>query len=34
VIYEDIIVRGDQGWRISQRKILARRTPLGGKLIP
>lgn len=32
VTYDDIIVRGDQGWRISQRKILARRTPLGGKL--
>ena len=34
VTYEDIIVRGDQGWRISQRKILARRAPLGGKLSP
>jgi SnoaL-like domain len=32
VTYEDVIVRGDQGWRISQRKIMARRTPLGGKL--
>lgn len=32
VTYEDIILHGDRGWRISQRKILARRTPLGGKL--
>jgi 3-phenylpropionate/cinnamic acid dioxygenase small subunit len=32
VTYEDDVVRGDQGWQISQRKILARRTPLGGKL--
>jgi 3-phenylpropionate/cinnamic acid dioxygenase small subunit len=32
VTYEDIVVRGDQGWRISQRKILTRRAPLGGKL--
>ncbi|NGO07734.1 nuclear transport factor 2 family protein [Streptomyces sp. HC44] len=29
--YEDTIVHGDQGWRISHRKILARRVPLGGK---
>ncbi|MDX3229564.1 nuclear transport factor 2 family protein [Streptomyces sp. ME19-01-6] len=28
--YEDIIVRVDQGWRISHRKVLARRVPLGG----
>lgn len=32
VTYEDVFVRGDQGWRISQRKIVARRTPLGGRL--
>lgn len=32
VTYQDVIVRGDQGWRISQRKILARRVPLGGTL--
>ena len=32
VTYEDTVVRGDQGWRISQRKILRRRVPLGGKL--
>lgn len=32
VTYEDVVVRRDQGWRISQRKIMARRTPLGGKL--
>ena len=31
VTYEDIVVHGDEGWRISQRKILARRVPLGGK---
>jgi hypothetical protein len=31
VTYEDTIVRGDQEWRISHRKVLARRTPLGGK---
>jgi 3-phenylpropionate/cinnamic acid dioxygenase small subunit len=30
VTYEDTIVRGDQGWRISHRKVLARRVPLGG----
>jgi len=31
VTYEDTIVRSDQGWRISHRKVLARRAPLGGK---
>ncbi|MCW2913351.1 MAG: hypothetical protein JWN52_1419 [Actinomycetia bacterium] len=31
VTYEDTILHGDQGWRISHRKILARRTPLGAK---
>jgi hypothetical protein len=31
VIYEDTIVWVDQGWRISHRKVLARRVPLGGK---
>ena len=31
VTYEDTIVRGHQGWRISYRKVLARRVPLGGK---
>lgn len=31
VTYEDTISRGDQGWRISHRKVLARRAPLGGK---
>jgi hypothetical protein len=31
VTYEDTITRGDQGWRISYRKVLARRAPLGGK---
>ncbi|MDJ0343394.1 nuclear transport factor 2 family protein [Streptomyces sp. H10-C2] len=28
VTYEDTISRGDQGWRISHRKVIARRTPL------
>ncbi|MEV0407271.1 nuclear transport factor 2 family protein [Actinoallomurus sp. NPDC050550] len=27
--YEDTVVRVDQGWRISHRKVLARRAPLG-----
>ncbi|MGP4051668.1 nuclear transport factor 2 family protein [Streptomyces sp. 2A115] len=31
VTYEDTIVAGDGGWRISHRKVLARRVPLGGK---
>lgn len=31
VTYEDTISHGDQGWRISRRKVLARRTPLGVK---
>ncbi|MET8270910.1 nuclear transport factor 2 family protein [Streptomyces sp. NPDC005096] len=31
VTYEDTLVHGDQGWRISYRKVLARRAPLGGK---
>lgn len=30
VTYEDTIVRGGQSWRISHRKVLARRVPLGG----
>ncbi|NUP53133.1 MAG: nuclear transport factor 2 family protein [Catenulispora sp.] len=29
VVYEDTIRRGDRGWRISHRRILARRKPLG-----
>lgn len=29
--YEDIIVRRDRGWRISDRKLLARRAPFAGK---
>ncbi|MEU7004239.1 nuclear transport factor 2 family protein [Nonomuraea sp. NPDC046570] len=28
VTYEDVITRGDLGWRISHRKVLARRTPM------
>ncbi|MEU7838035.1 nuclear transport factor 2 family protein [Nonomuraea sp. NPDC049129] len=28
--YDDVISYGDQGWRISHRKIIARRAPLGG----
>jgi hypothetical protein len=31
VTYEDIIVWTGQGWRISHRKVIAHRTPLGGK---
>jgi hypothetical protein len=31
VTYEDTITRGEHGWRISYRKILARRAPLGGR---
>lgn len=30
VTYEDTVVRTELGWRISHRKVLARRTPLGG----
>ncbi|MEW1691103.1 nuclear transport factor 2 family protein [Streptomyces sp. NPDC091265] len=28
VTYEDTVVRGEQGWRIARRKVIARRTPL------
>ena len=31
VTYYDIVGHGDQGWRISERKLQARRTPLGGR---
>ncbi|MFE2737975.1 nuclear transport factor 2 family protein [Streptomyces sp. NPDC056723] len=31
VTYEDIIVLTGQGWRISYRKVVARRVPLGGR---
>ncbi len=31
VTYEDTITRGERGWRISHRKVLARRAPLGGR---
>ncbi|MBT2225234.1 nuclear transport factor 2 family protein [Nonomuraea sp. NEAU-A123] len=34
VIYDDVISYGDQGWRISHRKIIARRAPLGGLTAP
>jgi SnoaL-like domain len=30
VTYEDTVLRGEGGWRISHRKIFARRAPLGG----
>ncbi|MEV4891042.1 nuclear transport factor 2 family protein [Nonomuraea sp. NPDC055795] len=30
VTYEDTILRLGQGWRISHRKVIARRAPLGG----
>ncbi|MER6106400.1 nuclear transport factor 2 family protein [Streptomyces sp. NPDC001832] len=29
VRYEDVIVRGEKGWRINRRKVAARRTPSG-----
>lgn len=29
VTYEDVVVRTPAGWRIGQRKVLARRRPLG-----
>ncbi|MGS2644084.1 nuclear transport factor 2 family protein [Streptosporangium sp. LJ11] len=29
VTYEDTVSRGDRGWRISHRRVLARRAPLG-----
>ena len=32
VTYEDIVVPGEHGWRISHRKIQARKAPLDGKL--
>lgn len=31
VVYEDVILRTGDGWRISFRKVLARRVPIGGK---
>ncbi|WP_030616209.1 nuclear transport factor 2 family protein [Streptomyces sclerotialus] len=31
VTYEDTVVRVGDGWRISHRKVLARRAPLGGR---
>ena len=31
VTYDDTVVRGPQGWRISHRTVLARRAPLGGR---
>jgi len=30
VTYEDVVVRGDAGWRVCRRKVVARRVPLGG----
>jgi 3-phenylpropionate/cinnamic acid dioxygenase small subunit len=30
VVYEDVVVRLAEGWRISRRRILVRRVPLGG----
>lgn len=29
VTYEDVVARGDGGWRIGRRKVIARRAPLG-----
>jgi 3-phenylpropionate/cinnamic acid dioxygenase small subunit len=31
VTYEDTFVRTGEGWRISYRKVVARRVPLGGR---
>lgn len=31
VTYEDTVVRSDRGWRISYRRVVAHRTPLGGR---
>jgi 3-phenylpropionate/cinnamic acid dioxygenase small subunit len=31
VTYEDTLTRGDEGWRITHRRVLARRVPLGGR---
>jgi 3-phenylpropionate/cinnamic acid dioxygenase small subunit len=28
--YDDVVIRTDKGWRISKRRITARRTPLSG----
>lgn len=30
VTYDDTVVRGEEGWRISERIVRARRVPLGG----
>ncbi|WP_330231385.1 nuclear transport factor 2 family protein [Nocardia sp. NBC_00508] len=30
VTYEDVVVREEAGWRISSRKVVPRRAPLGG----
>ncbi|KPI20955.1 hypothetical protein OK074_7494 [Actinobacteria bacterium OK074] len=30
VTYDDTVVRTEHGWRISHRRVLARRAPLGG----
>lgn len=32
VSYDDTVVRTADGWRISHRKVSARRTPLGGRI--
>lgn len=31
VVYDDVVTRGPDGWRISRRTVIARRAPLGGK---
>jgi SnoaL-like domain len=30
VVYEDVVRRTDEGWRICRRKVVPRRAPLGG----
>lgn len=32
VTYEDAVVRGRDGWRISSRRVLARIVPIGGRV--
>lgn len=31
VVYDDVVTRTSDGWRISHRRVSARRTPLGGR---
>ena len=31
VVYDDVVIRTPEGWRISHRRVTARRAPLGGR---